>query len=67
MEERVKVLNVDTTRHPTGKVLPILGQFHIAVSIEDKRVDDGEVSRFVVRRGRGRNTLWHGRKMEMVQ
>jgi hypothetical protein len=34
--------------------------------IEDVRVNDGEVSRFVVSRRRGRNTFWHGGKIEKL-
>jgi len=64
VEERVKVTGFDTTCDPTRKVLSVLEQFHITVAIEDVRVDNGEVSRFVVCGWRGRNTLWHGGKKE---
>jgi len=32
--------------------------------IENVRVNDGEVARFIVSRRRGRNTLWHGGKIK---
>lgn len=32
--------------------------------IEDVRVNDGKISRFIVSRRRGRNTFWHGGKIE---
>jgi hypothetical protein len=32
--------------------------------IENVRVNDGEVSRFIVSRRRGRNAFWHGGEIE---
>jgi hypothetical protein len=64
VEKCVNIFGVDAARHPTRKVLSILGQFHVAVPIEDVRVDDGKISRLIVCRRRGRDTFWHGGKRE---
>jgi hypothetical protein len=64
MKKRIEVLSIDAARHPTRKILSILGQLHVAMPIEDVRVNDGEVARFIVSRRRGRNTLWHDGKIE---
>jgi len=64
VEECVNVLRVDAARHPAGEVLSIFWQFHVAMTVGDVGVSDGEISGLIICRRRGRGTLGHGGTME---
>lgn len=51
---------VDTTRHPTGKVLSVLWQLHVASTADSVWMNDGEIARFVFAGWWGGDTFWHG-------
>lgn len=64
VKKRVKILSIDAACYPTRKILSILGQLHVAMTVKDVRMNDSEVARFIVSRRRGGDTLWHGGKIE---